>query len=261
MRLNIALRNLVISQIIILFFLVFAYFVWFPHSFLELGGFTRTALMLIFADLILGPLLVFIVFKEGKKYLKFDINVLLSIQIIAFLFGAYSLYLKHPAYAVFKHDRFILTNVSHLYPQPGLQEQLTKTVFSKPHLVMTSLPENMSERMNLMMNVDLFGAPDIEKRPKYYAPVADNLNALLQKSLRIEDIFVDKDANNKLQAFIKKHGGKINDYAYFPLSGNNKKQVIWVLNRQNAEPVGIIDSNPWTIKAKQQKRIHTAALR
>ncbi len=260
MRLNIALRNLVISQLIILLFLVFAYFVWFPHSFLELGGFTRTAFMLIFADLILGPLLVFIVFKEGKKYLKFDINVLLSIQIIAFLFGAHSLYLKHPAYAVFKHDRFILTNVSHLYPQPGLQEQLTKTVFSKPQLVTTRLPENMAERMNLMVNVDLFGAPDIEKRPKYYAPVTDDLSALLQKSLHIENILADKNTKNKLQAFIKQHGGKASDYAYFPLSGNNKKQVIWVLDRNNAEPVGIIDSNPWAIKPIQQKRIHTARL-
>jgi len=67
MRLKIALRNLVISQFIIIIFLIFAYLVWFPCSFSDLGDYTETALMLIFVDLVLGPLLVFIVFKENKN--------------------------------------------------------------------------------------------------------------------------------------------------------------------------------------------------
>ncbi len=84
MRYKIAIRNLLISQAIIILFLVFAYFVWFPHSFTQLGGFHETAFMLIFVDLVLGPLLIFIIYREGKKYLTFDINILLAIQLGAF---------------------------------------------------------------------------------------------------------------------------------------------------------------------------------
>ena len=255
MRLNIALRNLVISQIIILLFLIFAYFVWFPHSFLELGGFTKTALMLIFADLILGPLLVFIVFKEGKKYLTFDINVLLGIQIIAFLFGAYSLYLKHPAYAVFKNDRFILTNVSHLYPQPTLVEQLKSTVFFKPHLVTTHLPDDSQERTNLMVNVDLFGAPDIEKRPNLFSTIND-MNAIFEKSINLKSRRLNHQAQQQLELFFKTHSGTVNDYAFLPVIGNNQKSFIWAFNRQSQQPVGLIDINPWQLPSELIKQAH-----
>ncbi len=252
MRLNIALRNLVISQIIILLFLGFAYFIWFPHAFLELGGFTRTAVMLIFADLILGPLLVFIIFKEGKKYLKFDINVLLGIQIIAFLFGAYSLYLKHPAYAVFKHDRFILTNVSHLYPQPGLQEQLTQTVFSRPQLVSTKLPENITERMNLMVNVDLFGAPDIEKRPALFQPLSHGLATIHDKSIDPERLLSDKNNRQKIDRFLKKYGGNINQYMFFPITGNNKKLLVLAFDKRTSKMLSIIDINAHALMHKRR---------
>ncbi len=241
MRLKIALRNLYISQAIILLFLIFAYLVWFPYSFAEFGGFYKTAGMLLFADLVLGPLLVFIVFKEGKKYLKFDINVLLSIQIIAFLFGAYSLYLKHPAYAVFKDNHFILTNVSHLYPEPTIQEKLRYTFINKPVLVTTQLPENIQERFNLMLNVDLFGAPDIEKRHHYFKPLTNQFASIMDKQINMETLLNDKSNQKKITLFLKHHGGALRNYAFFAVTGNNKKALLWAFRKSDQQPISIVD--------------------
>jgi len=245
MRVKIALRNLVISQIIILLFLVFAYFKWFPHSFSSLGGFSQTALMLIFVDLILGPLLVYIVFKEGKKYLRFDINVLLSIQIVAFVFGAYSLFLKHPAYAVFTGDRFTLTNVSAIYPPQPLSEQLKRYFFSAPKWVIAKIPEDSVKRNALLFDVLLKGAPDIDTRPEYFEPFDNHLDEIVTKALDSDQLFLASSAQYQLKKFINQHGGKVDDYVFFPLKGNNQKDVIWAFNRSSALPIGIIDSDPW----------------
>ncbi len=244
MRIKVAVRNLLISQAIIFIFLFFAYIVWFPYAFSQLGGFYKTAVMLIFADLILGPLLVFIVFKEGKKYLTFDMNVLLSIQIAAFMFGAYSLFLKHPAYAVFKGDRFILTNVSHLYPQQHWLKQIKASFFSSPELVVTRHPDNPKELMQLALDVDVFGKPDIEMRPDLFKPLKQNLDEVFSKSIPAGMILTNKVGQEKLNKFLSEKGGNVDDYAFFPLSGNNKREVIWVLHRSTAEPAGIIDYSP-----------------
>jgi len=244
MRTKIALRNLYISQAIIIIFLIFAYFTWFPYSFASLGGFTKTAWMLILVDLVLGPLLVFIVFKEGKKYLKFDINTLLAIQIGAFLFGAYSLYLKHPAYAVFNGNGFTLTNVSHLYPQPPWQEQLRTNFFSSPRLVLAKFPEKSSENNSLLFSIVFNGEPDIDERVKYYEPFEKNIDTIFSRSIKAEKLLSNDEGKERIDAFIDQHGGVLNDYTFFPLSGNNKKEMIWVFNRDSAQPVGIIDSNP-----------------
>ena len=244
MRTKIALRNLYISQAIILLFLLFAYFTWFPHSLATLGGFAKTAFMLIFVDLVLGPLLVFIVFKEGKKYLTFDMNVLLSIQIAAFMFGAYSLFLKHPAYAVFKGDRFVLTNVSHLYPRQHWLTQIKTSFFSSPKLVVAKPPENPQALMKLAMDVDIFGKPDIEMRPDLFKPLKQNLDDVFSKSIPVAMLMENKVGQEKLNKFLSEKGGNVDDYAFFPLSGNNKHEVIWALRRSTAEPAGIIDYSP-----------------
>jgi len=261
MRLKIALRNLVISQIIIIIFLIFAYLVWFPYSFSDLGGFTETALMLIFVDLVLGPLLVFIVFKEGKKYLKFDINVLLAIQVAAFLFGAHALFLKHPAYIVFTGDRFTLTNVSHLYPQQTWHTQFKKSFFSSPKFVVAKLPSDALKQSNLILDIVFNQTPDLDRRPEYYHSFEKHTETTLAKSIPINKLLSNTKTKQKLAEFLEQHGGKPEAYAYFPLSGNNKKEFIWVFDRVSAKPIGLIDSDPWIKdivdenKPKTQKRM------
>lgn len=250
MRSKIALRNLYISQAIILLFLIFAYLVWFPHSFSKLGGFTDTAWMIIFVDLVLGPLLVFIVYKKDKKHLTFDINVLLAIQLGAFVWGAYSLYLKHPAYAVFTGDRFTLTNVSAVYPRPGWREQLNKYLFSTPKLVITKFPENKKERNTLLFDVLLKGEPDIDTRPRFFKPFDNHSKEILSKSLKPGLLFVNEDSKRKIEELINRKGGTIEDLAFFPLSGNNRKDVVWVFDRQTAKPVEILDIDPWKVAQK-----------
>jgi len=250
MRTKLALRNLYISQAIILVFLMFAYYIWFPYSFAKLGGFNQTALMLIFVDLVLGPLLVFIVYKEGKKFLRFDINVLLGIQLFAFAFGAYSLYLKHPAYAVFTVDRFTLANVSQLYPQQPWLTQLQSSFFSSPQFVVAKSPNNVKKRNALMFDILLKGAPDINERPELFEPFGQHLDTVFAKSIPLNILFQNTKTKEKLAVFHKQYGGVPDDYAYFPLAGNNKKDMIWVFDRATAKPVGIIDSDPWVLAKK-----------
>ena len=251
MRIKIALRNLYISQALILFFLFYAYLTWYPYSFSQLGGFKKTAATLLLVDLVLGPLLVFIIFKEGKKYLKFDINVLLLIQIIAFIYGAYALFLQHPAYVVFHKNQFKLINVSHLYPSQPWFKQLKTSFFSSPKLVITQFPNNTTEQLQLALDIDINGKPDIERRPELFKPIENHLNDILTRSISLDVLSLSTDIK-QIQALINKNGGTINDYAFFPLSGNNKRQFIWALNRNTGKPVGIIDFNSQFTKSLAQ---------
>ena len=248
MNLKVALQNLYISQSIIITFLIFAYLYWFPYSFTNLGGFYKTAGMLIFVDLILGPLLVFFIYKENKKFLKFDINVILSIQLISFIFGAYSLFLKHPAYVVFSIDRFVLTNVSNIYPQPSWLDQAQHHFFSSPEFVVAQLPKDIKERNNLTLEVALNDKPDIDSRPKYFSPFDQNIDLIMKKSIQLEQLVLDTQEQKTLALFSKKHKSERNNFAYFPLKGNNQNDVIWVFNKYTAKPIEILDIDPWKFK-------------
>lgn len=244
MRIKIALRNLFISQTIIVLFLIFAYLVWFPHSFAKLGGFYDTAFMLILVDLVLGPLLVFIIYKEGKKYLAFDINVLLAIQLAAFLFGAYSLYLKHPAYTVYNNGLFKLVNTSYISQEMIRFDSLKSSYFSRPKMAFVTWPEREQEKLDIMVGVDMFGERDIDERPEYFTPYLADTQKILTQQLNPIYTFNSPQSKEKLDHFIRKHGGGVIDYAFFPVVGNNKKKAVLVLRQESAKPVGIIETLP-----------------
>jgi len=249
MKLKVALRNLYISQAIILLFLFFAYFTWFPYSFSDLGGFFDTAWMLIFVDLVLGPLLVFFIYKKNKKYLKLDINILLTIQLFAFIYGAYSLFLKHPAYAVFSVDRFQLTNVSEIYPKPNWQEQLKHHFFSAPKFVLAQIPTNSQDKNILIFNTIIKNEPDIERRPKYFKPLSEHIKKIANKGINIEALDLNIKEKRIFSTFKLKHQNKLNSLSYFPLKGNNHKHVIWVLDKDTLNPIEILKIDPWKFKS------------
>jgi hypothetical protein len=247
MRSKIALRNLFISQIIILIFLLFSYFAWFPYSFSWLGGFYETALMLIFVDLVLGPLLVFIVYKENKKHLKFDINVLLAIQLSAFVFGAYSLYLKHPTYVVFSGDRFTLVNKSQISPHGVRFDQLKPSVFS-PTFVYAKLPDDSQLQIDFMLGVDLRNESKLEHRSDFYHPLETYMNIVLNSGIEPSQFLMDKSTKKILNKFIKDNGRTTKDYVFFPLQGNNNKKLVWAFEKETFKPVETLEIDPYKFK-------------
>src|SRR5690554_2066380 len=62
--------------------------------------------LLVIVDVIIGPLLTFVVYKHGKKTLKFDLSVIVLMQLAAFIYGAYVIYQGKPSWLVFNDSAF-----------------------------------------------------------------------------------------------------------------------------------------------------------
>ncbi len=62
--------HLLLSLIVISLAIGLIIYFWFPSSLVRVSNFKEIALLIVVIDLILGPLLTFIVFKPKKKGLK-----------------------------------------------------------------------------------------------------------------------------------------------------------------------------------------------
>ena len=242
--------NFLVSQIIIAIFLIFAWAIWYPSPLAEFSGFYKMSQIILLTNLCLGPILIFIIYKEHKKKLKQDLLVLAIIQVSAFLFGAYSIYLKHPAYLVFTVDRFTLVSEKEITSDKIQYPQLQTSFFSSPKLVFAQRPENPKARNELLFSVLFEGKPDLDRRAEYYEPFANHLTSVLKRSIETDVLFPDELSQIKLSKFLGKYGGEKQDYAYLPLQGNRGKNVIWVLDRKDGHPIDIIDSDPWLVANK-----------
>ena len=71
--------------------------------------------MMLAIDIVLGPFFTWLVYKEGKKTLVFDLVVIILIQIAALGYGIYNIAQGRPVWIVYSVDRFDLVRNNELY--------------------------------------------------------------------------------------------------------------------------------------------------
>lgn len=100
---------------VVLVTLVFG--VWYPKPFAAAEGVTHIFLMLLVIDVIVGPILGYLVYKDGKKTLKMDLAVIIIIQLTAMLYGVYSITQSRPVWIVQNGSIFQLVRANAILPQ------------------------------------------------------------------------------------------------------------------------------------------------
>ncbi len=243
--------HFLLSLVVITFIICLMIYFWFPSSIIEVSNFKEIVLLIISIDLVLGPILTFVVYKENKKGLKLDLTVIAGLQLSALVFGVYNLYQVHPLYITFNVDRFTLVSAMDSNPNEVQIESLRKSKFSSPVLVVSELPEDISEKNNLVLNALENGGSSFELNSKYYKPYSeDYIDKIISKSLDPEIVFKETESRKKLDKFINKYGKNANDYAYLPLEGT-AKDAIWVLDLNTGKPIDTISVLPWGKLAKK----------
>lgn len=240
-RIQFFLGHLAISCLIALVFVLIVFLVWYPPPLAKAVGVTSIFLMLCGIDVIIGPLFTLLVYKEGKRNLKFDLIVIVAIQLSAFLYGFYSIAHGRPAWIVFNIDRFDLVRVVDIDERQLLKTkpEYQRPSYFLPRLVAAIKPENIKEKNQLDMESIISGV-ELSQRPNLYVPL-DTQKASITKHLKNMDEL--KKFNKEADvAKLKKDYPQAD--SWLPLKGLVKDMVV-LMNKENAQPVKIVDLRPW----------------
>ena len=239
-KLKASFIHLVLSAIFISALISLVILFWFPTPFLGVTNFKEIATLLILVDLILGPILTFVVYNPTKKSLKKDLTTIVSIQVFAMCYGLYTLFLTHPVYITYYDNAFNIITAKQATPNKARYEQLRVSKFSTPTFAYMNPDE---KKRNELFADSINKGRDIEAYAEYYEPYGDNISEILAKSLDPDVVFKEDVKKVKLNEFITKHGKTKTDYAYIPLIGPSKN-IVWVLDKTTAKPIDTINVNP-----------------
>ncbi|WMP18887.1 TfpX/TfpZ family type IV pilin accessory protein [Thiothrix lacustris] len=235
--------HLLISLVVVGCFIAFALLVWYPAPFMSIAGLTGIVAILISVDLVLGPLLTFVVFKPKKPRLALDLSVIAAVQMAALGYGMYTIYQGHPVYVAYAVDRFTVITAQDANPEQAKYPDLQVSTLWAPKLVYAKVPTDPELVQALLLDA-LAGKPDVDARSEYYEPFDAFVPEVLKKGIKPEVLFASPDNKQKLEAFLKKQGNTAADYAFLPLSGK-EDDVVWVWSRDTGKPVGTLAINPW----------------
>ncbi|WP_329416198.1 TfpX/TfpZ family type IV pilin accessory protein [Acinetobacter indicus] len=235
------LGHLFISFLVILLVIALVFYIWYPSPLAAAVGVTHIFLMLFVVDVILGPLLGLLVYKEGKKTLKFDLTVIILIQITALCYGVYSIEQGRPAWLVYNVDRFELVRKNELVDSniQQAQPQFQKPSWFKPQYVATEFAKDTQQR-NDEMFAEVFSGISIAQRPERYVELTQAKTQIQQRALPLNEL---EQYNSKAE--VEKALAKYpNADAWLSLKANTVDMVVLV-NKETAEVIKIVDLRPW----------------
>lgn len=100
-RSKFSLTHLLLSFVVATIIFFWVWFIWYPFPLYKAVGILPIFLMMLVIDVILGPLVGWIVYKKNKKSLKTDLAIVIVIQVLALCYGLYNIAEARPVWLVY----------------------------------------------------------------------------------------------------------------------------------------------------------------
>ena len=214
---------------------------WYPDFFFWIDGGWQGLRLIILADLVLGPLLTYVVFKAGKPGLKFDLGVLAVIQALAFTAGMTVVYLERPLALVYVDGAFFSMSGSD-YRQAGLEVPALYEVGanrnSGPPWIQVAIPEDYEAQSELRLAAMQSGTP-LRLLTQAYEPFTAD-DSFRQDAFDL-DLLKRFDQQPLHTLDWRRIHGPLDAYRYYPI-GARHGYVFLGFNRETDALTGVL----WT---------------
>lgn len=221
---------------------VYAILSWYPVPYFAADGGLKGAQLLFFVDLVLGPFLTLIIYKQGKPGLKFDLAVIIAVQSLAFVWGGWTVYSQRTALVVFVDDAFHSLSWTQAELAGLKEEQISAFSTSKPPMAFLDLPEEREERRKLILEYEFKkGIPMIRLGERYQPLDEERRRVVVSRAMPVEDLkLYNPNFKEVTEEFLQTYGGVLDDYAFIPIHCRYKSSVL-AMRRDDASIVTMPD--------------------
>lgn len=222
-RYQAAATHLLISLGLMLLMLAVIFFSWYPAESFALEGGIRGLLLLVSVDLVLGPLLTLIVFKAGKKGLKFDLSLIALFQLSAMIYGLHSLYIARPVMAVIYQQEIHFLTQEQVETAQVQPENFTQDARLGLPLAWLPLPETFEQRRQFRQKATSQGkSPVFVFGSQYQTLPAANYPD--QPGMAIDTLDLSEEEQQLWQEFSQQQSAEaLQNFRIYPLRGRFKQ--------------------------------------
>jgi hypothetical protein len=166
--------HLLVSVVMFLVLAAIIYFSWYPGILFHFDGGFEGMRLIAGVDFFIGPLLTLLVYKVGKKTLKFDLVSIVLLQVLCLAGGMWTVWQTRPVAVVYANGVF--RSISHeVYLHYGVVPD-SVPLLQKRLPVWVAVTDDVSHTRNLFgdRQVD----PNAHFKVEGYVPYKDNLFVL-----------------------------------------------------------------------------------
>lgn len=222
------------------------YFFWYPDVLFERAGGRDLFLLIVGVDVVIGPLITFVIFVPKKKGLVFDLAVIAFLQSAALAYGVYVLFESRPAYIVFVKEGYELVRANQ-FPAAELARArgkgYDKLPLTGPKLVGARLPADRDEKLRVMMAA--MAGMDLPLFPQHYVPYEDVRSEVRSAALPLETLRKRNPGRGaEVAATLARLGRKEDEVRFLPLRTGKDHLAVFV-DAKTGDILKITPLNPW----------------
>ena len=212
------LTHLAVSACIFVVISYLIVFRWFPEFYFFLDGGIRAITTIFFVDVVLGPGLTLLVFKPGKKSLKFDMAVILLLQISALSWGINSVYMERSGTTVFYWGKFAC--IGHSETGEINMDAIAAGPSGSQRLSFLQRPDSIDEFLSFSKEPYDHQSAEIYYYGDRIVPLDESVVKRLQNyRLDLSKLAAENDAAAKyVQVYLERHADDVEHISLIPLS-------------------------------------------
>ena len=195
------------------------YYNWYPEPYFSVDGGWAGIRLIGAVDLVLGPLITFLIFDLGKsrRAILFDLITIAVIQLSALSYGVYSTYTQRPV-AVVVIDQFVYSATMEQYAGTLTStSELQRYSDEKPPIIYSDFPldrEGIDEVQRITIEDKVLEIAQMH----LYRPRAELLAALQKRQLAAKEL-LDKDGRQALADWLQENGMTMDEVLIIRFSG------------------------------------------
>jgi len=208
------------SALVISLFSLLVFFIWYPYPYYKLQDTIEIALVLAGVDVVLGPVITFIIYNIRKPVAELtrDISLVVIIQLGALLWGASLIYSMRPVFVVYIDGTFHTTTLKTVELDKLTDNISVPNFFEGPKFIYVKNPyASKFELQQYFAGVFVQGDLDLQHRSELYKKITPFSKEVSENSLTHSSTKNNKGYMRIVDEFIGCNGGVIEDYLYYPL--------------------------------------------
>ncbi|MDR3479189.1 MAG: TfpX/TfpZ family type IV pilin accessory protein [Burkholderiaceae bacterium] len=229
--------HFLISIVVGLVLLALCWFVWYPAPMLMAIGGHEIFLLVVGIDVMLGPLMTLVVFKSGKRGMKFDLVIIVLLQVGAMVYGISTLLEGRPVYvaALALGNKFEVVQACELTDAQLAQDKMGLPWWG-PRWVGTKAPTDKHD-ISTLNAIGTVGAGR-GHLPKLQVPYESIAQEILKNASSIEQLKKDNSTKiPEIDVWLSKRGYNENTVKYLPIKISASTFVVMV----DAKTAAVID--------------------
>jgi hypothetical protein len=228
------------------------YLGWYRWPGWYLTGVLHVLPVVIGVDVVLGPLLTFVIAnpKKSRRALARDVGCIVAVQLVALGYGATALWNGRPLYYTFSVKELSVTQGIDLQPEEIALARKSNPDFaphwySLPRWVWAPLPQD-TKQSDAIVRSAISGGFDVTAMPRYFRPWQEGLPELRKRLTRIDGLGYFSGAQQKsLREQLKAYGFDPKAADVLPMTGHGIP-LLAVFDLQTLELKALLRANSQT---------------